>query len=104
MNYFGIPGHTQSMIAYIQDFDRIFLEIPVKNFIFGMLLTCPIGGISLLNQESRQWDISDIIIQVCLIRAIQKEKSNLMDRETKTQLLEMQSANSNSHRSQTKTT
>ena len=41
MYYFGNPRHTQSMIAY--DFDRVFLEIPVKNCIVGMLLTCPIN-------------------------------------------------------------
>ena len=39
-HYFWNPRHTQSMIAY--DFDRVFLEIPVKNCIMGMLLTCPI--------------------------------------------------------------
>ena len=40
MHYFGNPRHTQSMITY--DFDRIFLEIPVKYCIVGMLLTCHI--------------------------------------------------------------
>ena len=39
---FGNPGHTQSMIA-CYDFHRVFLEIPVKNYIVGMLLTCPIS-------------------------------------------------------------
>ena len=41
IHYLGIPRGTQSMIAY-QDFDWVFLEIPVKNCIVGMLLTCPI--------------------------------------------------------------
>ena len=44
MHYFGIPWHTQSMIAY--DFDWVFLEIPVRNCIAEMLLTCSIIKIS----------------------------------------------------------
>ena len=37
MHYFRNPAHI-----YIYDFDRVFLEIPVKNCIVGMLVTCPI--------------------------------------------------------------
>ena len=37
MHYFGNPRPTQSMIAYI-----VFLEIPEKSCIVGMLLTCPV--------------------------------------------------------------
>ena len=40
MHYFENPRHTQSVIAY--NFDRVYLEIPGKNCIVGMLLTCPI--------------------------------------------------------------
>ena len=40
MHHFGNPIHIQSMIAY--DFDCVFLEIPVKNCIVEMLLTCPV--------------------------------------------------------------
>ena len=43
MRYIRNLAYTQSMIAYtILYFDWIFLEIPVKNCIAGMLLTCPI--------------------------------------------------------------
>ena len=41
MHYFGIPRNTQPMIAY-KILTEVFLEIPVKNCIEGMLLTCPI--------------------------------------------------------------
>ena len=47
MNYFWNPGHTQSMIQWLYDFDSVFLEIPVKIFIAGMLLTCPIYKLQL---------------------------------------------------------
>ena len=40
MHYLGNPRHTQSMKAY--NFDGAFLEVPVKNWFVGMLLTCPI--------------------------------------------------------------
>ena len=40
MHYFEDPRHTQSMIEYF--ISSVFLEIPVKNCIVGMLLTCPI--------------------------------------------------------------
>ena len=54
MHYFGNPRHTQSMIAY--DFDWVFLEIPVKNCIMGMLLTCPIRQINTSNMvTSLSW-------------------------------------------------
>ena len=36
MHYFGNPGRTWSMVA------QVFLEIPVKNCLVGMLLLCPI--------------------------------------------------------------
>ena len=42
MHYFGNTRHTQSMIALIYDFDCLCMEIPEKNCIVGMLLTCPI--------------------------------------------------------------
>ena len=35
-------SQTHSVNDSIYDFDRVFLEIPVKNCIVGMLLTCPI--------------------------------------------------------------
>ena len=37
MHNFGIPRHTQSMITY--DFDRVFLEISMKNCIMRMLFS-----------------------------------------------------------------
>ena len=40
MHYFGNPRHTPSIIAYM--ILTVFLEIPVKNWIVGILLTCPI--------------------------------------------------------------
>ena len=43
MQYFGNPRHTQSMMAYMI-LTEFFLEIPVKNCIVGMLLTCPIAN------------------------------------------------------------
>ena len=39
MHYFGFPRHTLTIIAQ-QDFDWVFLEIPVKNCIVEVLLTC----------------------------------------------------------------
>ena len=41
MHYFGNPGHTQLVTAHY-DFNRVFLEIAMKNCVVGMLLTCPI--------------------------------------------------------------
>ena len=41
MQYFGIRINTQSMIAYVI-LTEYFEKIPVKNYIVGMLLTCPI--------------------------------------------------------------
>ena len=38
MHYFGNPGDTQSIIAYMI---LIFLEVPIKNCVVGMLLKCP---------------------------------------------------------------
>ena len=40
MLYFGNPRHTESNNS-IYDVDGVFLEIPVKNCIVGMLLTGP---------------------------------------------------------------
>ena len=48
MHYFGNPGHIESMIESLdysvnsvdRIYDRVFLEIPVKNYIVDMLLTC----------------------------------------------------------------
>ena len=45
MHYFGNPRHTQS-INSIYDFDRVFLEIPVKGCLMGMLSICPIRSIN----------------------------------------------------------
>ena len=42
MYYSRIPRRTQSMIEYMIWTDYLFLEIPVKNCILGMLLTLPI--------------------------------------------------------------
>ena len=36
-------SQTHSVNESIYDFDRVFLGIPVKNWIVGMLSTCPIG-------------------------------------------------------------
>ena len=41
MHYFENQRHTHSNNS-IYDFDWVFLEIPVKNFIMRILLTCPI--------------------------------------------------------------
>ena len=41
MHYFGIPGHNHSMMTYMI-LTEYFFEIPAKNCIVGMLLTCPI--------------------------------------------------------------
>ena len=38
-----MSSHTHSVYDSISDFDGVFLEIPVKNCIAGMLLTCPFG-------------------------------------------------------------
>ena len=46
MHYIGIPGYTQSMVAY--DFDWVFLDIPVKNCIVGVLLVRPLHSIELI--------------------------------------------------------
>ena len=35
---------THSVNDSLYDFDWVFLEIPVKNCIVGMLLTCPIAN------------------------------------------------------------
>ena len=40
IHYFGNPKHSVNDSIY--DFDWVFLEIPVKNCIVGMLLTCHI--------------------------------------------------------------
>ena len=41
IHHFGNPRHTQSMIAY-KILTEYFWEIPVKNCIVGVVLTCPI--------------------------------------------------------------
>ena len=44
LHNFGNPELTQSMIVdSVCDFDWVFLEIPVKNWIVGMWWTCPIA-------------------------------------------------------------
>ena len=42
MHFFGNPRHSV-IYSIIYDFVWVFLEIPVKNCIMGMFLTCPIA-------------------------------------------------------------